>query len=313
MSRQLPPASALALGWGVLLASFAGGHLSGVPAPIMWPALLLLGSALVAQGLVQHHESGAGPFALIALGIAALLGPLAVACVAMQLGLSRQEQNSDSAAAAVARGLLATGLGLSVLLDACAGRSVLGQIAFIGEREIMLTDLHQLQWLLLCVPAVQMGLAAAIAGPQQNERVVSDEVDRRERLPLWLTGVAVAITLAAAFAIAWDAPWRMRWGGHIHVREHAVIGLSVFASLRLLVVVAEHPSAPRLSGVQASTVAATGVLAMLLADSFTLALPMLVGALVVGRSARAVPLRLRRGARRSAHRDELSRRSRSAS
>lgn len=316
MSRQLQSASALALGWGVLLASFTGGHLSAVAAPAMKPALLLLVIALLAQGLAQRQHS-AGLAVLGALVLAGLLGPLAVACVALHLFLSSRESPSENVGAAVARGLLATGFGLAVLFDACAGRSLLGQVSSFGERELMLTDLHQLQWLLLCVPVLQVGLAAAIAGPQQDEDCASEEIERGERLPLFLTAVSALIILGVAYAVAWDAPWRMHWGGHIHVREHGIIGLAVFGALRLLVVVAEHPSAPRLSGVQASTVAATGVLAMLLADSFSLALPMLVGALVVGRAPQRKPRGARRaprrGGRRVAHRAGLSRRSKSAS
>jgi len=324
MSRQLQSASALALGWGVLLASFAEGHLSAVPATAMKPALLLLGGALGAQALAQRRPS-AGLAVLGALALGGLLGPLAVACVAVHLLLSSREGSAEGVSAAVARGLLATGFGLAVLFDACAGRSLLGQVASFSERELMLTDLHQVQWLLLCVPVLQMGLAAAIAGPQHDEDRASEDSERGERFPLCITAVSALITLGAAYAVAWDAPWRMHWGGHIHVAEHATIGLAVFAALRLLVVVAEHPRAPRLSGVQASTVAASGVLAMLIADSLTLALPMLVGALVVGRSPRRRLLGAHRrgrrdaspgrhtGATRGAHRPGSSRRSRSAS
>ncbi|MFT7462724.1 MAG: hypothetical protein ACI9EF_001066 [Pseudohongiellaceae bacterium] len=297
MSKVLQSFGALATGWAVALASVYSGGLAGVPRAVLSSALLLLLCACVLVCLTEiagqpqrgdgHGLRGAA--GLVALGLAGLLGPLPALLVAVLWALSvtvgRREQANEYGLDALLRGLLCTALGLTVLTDFWSDRAPLARALSLGESPPVLLELVQGAAVFLVVPAMQMFLAAAICEPHRHAQRTSRS--GRELLPLALTGVALASILAAVFFVAQGAPWRTHWGGHKHVGEHAVIGLAVFAALRLAVVVAENPRAPRLAGVRAASMGVCGVLLMLLSDSVFLSLPFLVGALVVGRAAAA--------------------------
>jgi hypothetical protein len=214
------------------------------------------------------------------LGLAALLGPVTLG-VAAALAFAPRIPGAGvrgRATAAALSCLSATALGVAVLVDAWRGLSPLGLPW--GEALPGVPDLPPLALLLLVVPAAQV-FCASLAAPvgAAHERT-------SERLPLLLTFV-MAMLIVGAVVFAWrDAPWTFDWGRYVHARAHTAGLLALLGALRLVVVMAEHPAAPRADAVGAASLAAVGALTFGFSDSLTLSLPALVCALVVGRPGR---------------------------
>jgi hypothetical protein len=300
MIRFLPTLAAVALGWGAVLAWTADGRMGGVPRAHVSSGLILLGLACACAVLTgwprarspadggdgdRAPSSTANVVAFAGLGLAALLGPVSLA-VAVALVISRRVLGSGAggsghtgrATAAGLASLSATALGAAVLVDAWRGLSPLGLPW--GDAPPVVPDLPSTAWLLLLVPGVQ-AFCASLTAPEgvPHER-------RGEHLPLLLTFV-MAMLIVGAVVFAWrDAPWTTGWGQHWYARAHAAGVLALLGAVRLVVVVAEHPAAPRAVAVSATSLAAVGALTFGFTDSLLLALPALLGSLVIGRPAR---------------------------
>jgi hypothetical protein len=267
--------------------------MGGVPREHVLPALVLLGGVgLVAVLLTwpkaprgsdgDGHAASPLPAVFMAggLGLAALLGPVTLGVAAALAFAPRVpgEGVRGRATAAALSCLSATALGVAVLVDAWRGLSPLGLPW--GETLPGVPDLPPMALLLLVVPTAQAFCAslAAPAGPAPGRL--------SERLPLLLTFV-MAMLIVSAVVFAWrDAPWTFHWGRHLHARAHTAGVLALLGAVRLVVVMAEHPAAPRADAVAAASLAAVGALTFGFSDSLTLSLPALVCALVVGRPAR---------------------------